>query len=91
MIPANSANKEAAERLIDFFLRPEVAGQIIDANYYPIAHDTARSFTDASIRDDPVIFPATDDLQGAELQMPLTADGQRLWESAWKTLLAKIP
>lgn len=91
VIPAHSPNKAAAERFIDFLLRPEIAARVIEANYYPMAHETARSFVSPEIRVDPVMYPNSRDLRNAELQVPLSADGQRLQDAAWRLVLSEIP
>lgn len=91
VIPASSHNQEAVAALIDFLLRPEIAAQLINANYYPMAHDTARALTDEAIRDDPVIYPESSDLHHAELEMPLTPEGQRLQTEIWQAFVAEIP
>ena len=76
VIPAHSTNKDAAEALINFLLRPEIAAQVIEANYYPMAHETARAYVDPAIRDDPVVYPTNEALAHAELQMPLSEEGR---------------
>jgi len=91
VIPAHSPNKAAAERFIDFLLRPEIAAQVIEANYYPMAHETARSFVDPELQADPVMYPDGSDLRNAELQVPLSPDGQRRQDAAWRFILSQIP
>ena len=91
VISAHSPNKAAAERFINFLLRPEIAAQVIEANYYPMAHETARSFVDPEMQADPVMYPDSSDLRNAELQVPLSPDGQRLQDAAWQFILSQIP
>ncbi|MCB0038107.1 MAG: spermidine/putrescine ABC transporter substrate-binding protein [Caldilinea sp.] len=91
VIPAHSTNKVAAEALINFLLRPEIAAQVIEANYYPMAHETARAYVDPAIRDDPVVYPTNEALAHAELQMPLSEEGQIQQDAAWLYVLSSIP
>ncbi|MCB0022900.1 MAG: ABC transporter substrate-binding protein, partial [Caldilinea sp.] len=91
VIPAHSTNKDAAEALINFLLRPEIAAQVIEANYYPMAHETARAYVDPAIRDDPVVYPTNEALAHAELQMPLSEEGQIQQDAAWLYVLSSIP
>ncbi len=91
VIPAQSANKDAAETLINFLLRPDIAARVIEANYYPMAHETVRALLDPAIGNDPVIYPEREALANAELQMPLTIDGQVQQDAAWQHVLSSIP
>lgn len=83
VIPANSPNKAAAELLLDFILRPEISAQIINENYYPMANEAAKPFVDPALLADPVVYPPNDVLRNAEFILPLSAEGQALWDDVW--------
>jgi spermidine/putrescine transport system substrate-binding protein len=87
VIPANSPNQYAAELFLDFFLRPEISGQIVNANYYPIANDAARPYIDPALLADPVIYPPNDDLDHAEWLMPLSDEAEKLYAGIWQRFL----
>jgi spermidine/putrescine transport system substrate-binding protein len=87
-IPANSPRKEAAERLIDFFLRPEISAQITNETYYWLPNDAAPPFVEPEIRSNPAVFPPAQDLKNAEILLPLSAEGEALYEQIWQRFLA---
>jgi spermidine/putrescine transport system substrate-binding protein len=88
VIPANSPRKYTAEVFLNFLLRPEITGRIINENYYPMANDAATPFIDEEILNDPVIYPSNKDLQNAEILLPLSAKGERLYAEIWKRFMA---
>ncbi len=83
VIPENSPNKAAAELFLNFILRPEIAAQIANENYYATPNEAARPFIDPVILNDPVIFPPNADLINAELILPLSQVGQKLYDEIW--------
>ncbi len=90
-IPANSPNKRTAEAFLDFVLRPEISAQIANQNYYACANEAAYPFIDPEIRGDRVIFPASEDLLKAEVYLPLSADGEKLYAHAWERFKGTAP
>ncbi len=87
VIPANSPNKAAAEALLNLILRPQIAGEIINTNYYPMANDAALEYVDAALRNNPIVFPSDEQLRQAELLLPLSANGERLYTNIWQRFL----
>ncbi len=83
VIPANSLNKATAELFLNFILRPEIAAQIANENYYATPNEAAQALIDPLILNDPVIFPPNDSLINAELILPLTSAGQKLYDDIW--------
>ncbi|MCC4798243.1 spermidine/putrescine ABC transporter substrate-binding protein PotD [Enterovibrio norvegicus] len=63
-IPKNAKNVEAAHKMIDFLLRPEVAAKIsADTGYL-----TAVEKSNSAYKDNPALFPPQDDLDRGEWQ-----------------------
>ena len=87
IIPANSPNQYTARVFIDYLLRPDVNARIANKNRYATPNEAAMPLIDPAIRNDPVVFPSNDDLQNAELILPLSPEGQILHERIWKTFL----
>ena len=87
-IPANSPNKQAAEQLIDYLLRAEIAAQIINATHYWLPNDAALPMVDPEIRDNPAIFPRAENLAKAEILLPLSPAGEALYARIWEQFLA---
>jgi len=87
-VPANSAHKEEAELLINFFLRPEIAAQIIDETYYWLPNDAALPLVDPALRNNTAIFPSAQAIQTAEIMLPLSPEGEALHDDIWNRFLA---
>ncbi len=88
IIPANSPRKYTAEVFLNFLLRPEISARIINENYYPMANDAATPLVDPEILNDPVVYPTNDDLRNAEILLPLSAKGEKLYAEIWERFMA---
>jgi spermidine/putrescine transport system substrate-binding protein len=86
-IPSNARNKEGAEMLIDFLLRPEIAAQIVNETYYWLPNDAALPLVDEELRNNRAIFPASEALQNAEILLPLSPQGEALHQEIWQRFL----
>jgi spermidine/putrescine transport system substrate-binding protein len=91
VIPANSPHKREAELLLDFILRPEVTGQLVNLNYYAMTSDGAVPFIAPEILNDPVIFPKTEHLKNAEILLPLSPEGEQLYAEIWERFMDAEP
>ena len=69
-------------------LRPEINAKIVNYNLYATSNEAALPFIDEGIRNDPVIFPANDDLRNAEIVLPLKPEVQKLYDDVWARFLA---
>lgn len=87
VIPSSSPNKATAELFLNFLLRPEISAQLINEHYFPMANELAEPLIDPEIRNDSVIYPANADLKNAELILPLSTEGQRLYDELWEEFL----
>ncbi|MBN1658417.1 MAG: spermidine/putrescine ABC transporter substrate-binding protein [Anaerolineae bacterium] len=87
-IPAASKQKEAAERLINYLLRAEVSARIMNETYYWLPNDAAMPMVDEALRENPAIFPPAGSLYDAEIILPLSAEGEALYEQAWQRFWA---
>jgi spermidine/putrescine transport system substrate-binding protein len=86
VIPANSPNQYTAEVFLNYVLRPEIAAEIINATYYPMPNEPASPYIDPELLNDPVVFPPQEALQNAEIIMPLSPEGQTLYDDIWNRL-----
>ncbi len=91
VIPANSPHKTAAELFINFVLRPENGGKIVNELYYANANGAARAFIKPEILANPMVFPPNADLKNAEIMMAPSPAGQKLYDEIWKRFLAAAP
>jgi spermidine/putrescine transport system substrate-binding protein len=91
VIPASSPRKHTAEIFLNFILRPEISAQIVNQNYYATANEAALAFINPGIVKDPVIFPPNQALKKAEIYLPLSAEGQALYQEIWQRFLSAVP
>ncbi len=87
VVPANSPNKTAAELFINFLLRPEISAEIVNQKFYASANETAKVFIDPQILNNPAIYPDNDQIKDAEIILPLSEAGQKLYDRIWQQFL----
>jgi spermidine/putrescine transport system substrate-binding protein len=91
VIPAISTNKKTAELFLDFLLRPEISGQIINESYYPMANDAAAPFISPEIINNPIIFPPSEVIESSEIILSLSPAGIKLYEDIWQQFMDAAP
>ncbi|MBI5946143.1 MAG: spermidine/putrescine ABC transporter substrate-binding protein [Chloroflexi bacterium] len=87
IIPSNSPNKSTAELFLNFLMRAEVNARIVNENLYASPNEAAYPFVEVDILNNPVIFPPNKDLANAELVLPLSPQGQQLYDEIWERLI----
>ena len=88
VIPLTSQNPYTAEVFLNFLLRPDMNAQIANENYYATPNEAAFDFIDPKIFNDPMIFPPNESLRNAEIILPLSPEGQKLYDEVWKRFQA---
>ncbi len=83
IIPANSPSKYTAELFLNFLMRGDINAKIANENLYATPNEAAFPFIEPDILNNPVIFPSNEDLINAELILPLTPEGQQLYDEIW--------
>ena len=84
VIPANSPNKYTAELFLNFLLRADINAQVVNENLFATPNEAALPLIKTEILSNPVIFPANSDLANAELLLPLSPQGQQLYDQIWQ-------
>lgn len=84
VIPANSPHRREAELFLDFLLRPEISGQLVNESYYASPNEAAVPFIKPEIYNNPLVYPSTEALKHAEPSLPLGMDGEAMFESMIK-------
>lgn len=90
VLPSASTEKRTAELFLDFLLRPEIAAQIVEFNYYSTPNEGALALLDSEILNNPLIFPPNESMAHAELFLPLDDVTQALWDSEWQRYLNAV-
>ena len=90
-IPANAANPHGAELFLNFILQPEIAAQIVNESYYPMAVDGMDEFILPEILHNPVIFPDNAQIQNAEIILPTHKSRKPAYDEVWSSFMGVIP
>lgn len=90
-IPAKAANPRGAELFLNFILQPEIAAQIVNESYYPMAVDGMDQFVLPEILKDPVIFPDSAQMQNAEIILPTHKVRKPIYDSVWASFVGGNP
>ena len=84
VIPANSSNKFTAELFLNFLMRADINAIVVNENIFPTPNEAAYEFIDPEILKNPLIYPPNKDLVNAELILPLSTQGQQLYDEIWE-------
>jgi spermidine/putrescine transport system substrate-binding protein len=90
VIPVGSLNPRTAEVLINYFLQPKVSAQITNLSFYATPNQAARDYILPEILNDPLIFPSNAILQKTEILLPISAEGQKIFDEAWARFLEAV-
>lgn len=83
-IPASSPNKVTAELFLNFLMRADINAKIVNENLYATPNEAAYEFIETDILNNRIIFPKNEDLHNAELILPLSPQGQQLYDEIWE-------
>ena len=90
-LPANAANPRGAELFLNFILQPEIAAQIVNESYYPMAVDGMDEFIIPEILQNPVIFPDNAQMQNAEIILPTHKSRKPAYDDVWSSFIGGNP
>lgn len=88
VVPANASHQEAAEKLINFFLRPDISAEIINTTYYWLPNDAALSLVKPELRANKAVLPDMAELKNAEILSGLSPEGEKLYQQIWDQIQA---
>ncbi len=87
VIPAGAPHRETAERFINYILRPQVGGNIVNYLYYATPNQAAEPYIRKEILDDQAIYPPNEILSHLEYYQPLDEETTRRLNRIWSELL----
>jgi len=87
-IPANAAHPKNAHAFINYLLQPNIAAQEASFIGYATVVSDALPLLDASLRNDPTLYPPTEIMRKLEQNEPPTADSLKKREDIWAAFLA---
>ncbi len=86
VIPSHAQNKDAAYQLINFMLRPEIAGGSTNFLRYANAVTTSAPFIDPVLLNDPGLYPPVETLKKVSAMTPISAPVEAMLYEIWKKL-----
>lgn len=86
-IPANAKNKEAALKLINFLLRPEVAAKVAETIGYPTPNLEAKKLLPKAVAEDASLYPSAEVIKQGEWQNDV-GDASIQYETLFQKLKA---
>ena len=84
VIPANAANKENAEKWINFLCRPEIALMNFEYITYSTPNQGAFVLLDPEIQENDAVFPDTTKLENSEVFRYLGDEDDAVYNALWK-------
>lgn len=90
VIMAHSQHKKAAELFLNFLLRPQIGAQIVNELYYANANEAARQFVKPELANNPLIYPPNSDLKNAEIMLPPSPAGKKLYDEIWDRFMTAV-
>lgn len=86
VIPADSSNKEAAYKFVNYLMDPEVIAKCTNFTNYANANLTARKFIDKAVLEDPAVYPTDDIMKTLFVPKSLSQKGERMRTRAWNSI-----
>lgn len=86
-IPAGAENVEAAHKMIDFLMRPDVAARVSEEIGYPTPNKTAKGLMDPEFAKNPLVFPPAEVIEAGEFQSDV-GEAIQLYSDYWDKLRA---
>jgi len=87
-IPVDAPNPEGAHAFLDFLMEPEVIAKISNQVGQPNGNSQSMHLVDASIRDDPNLYPTPEVLRRLQAYKPPSQEHTRQVNRAWTRIRA---
>jgi spermidine/putrescine transport system substrate-binding protein len=65
-------------------VQADINAKIVNENLYATPNEAAYEFIEEDILKNPIIFLPNEDLLNAELILPMSSQGQQLYDEIWK-------
>lgn len=86
VIPTNAQNKDAAYKLIDFMLRPDIAAANTNFLRYANPVLTSAPYIDPALLRNKGLYPPPATLKKVSATAPISPEGEKLLKAAWEKL-----
>ena len=88
VIPKEAANKENAEKWINYLCKAEVAAQNFDYLYYTTPNEAALELIDEEYLNEKAVFPSEETIEKCESLKTLDSKTTELYSNYWKKVKA---
>ena len=88
VIPKEAANKENAEKWINYLCKAEVAAQNFDYLYYTTPNEAALELIDEEYLNEKAVFPSEGTIEKCESLKTLDSKTTELYSNYWKKVKA---
>ena len=89
VIPSNAANKENAEKWINFLCRPEIALRNFEYITYPTPNQGAFELLEPELQENKAIFPDINNLENSEVYRYLGDEDDAIYNALWKEVKSR--
>ncbi|MBN1265771.1 MAG: spermidine/putrescine ABC transporter substrate-binding protein [Anaerolineales bacterium] len=89
VIPSSCEHRQEAHMLLNFLMRPDIAAEISNWNYYASANLAAEEFIEEKILQSHIVYPSPEDMRDAEVFLPRSDDSDQLVLLIWEEFLAE--
>lgn len=89
VIPKDAANKENAEKWINFLCKADVAAKNFDYLYYTTPNEAALDLIDEEYKNEKAVFPDEETLERCESLVTLDQKTTALYADSWKKVKAE--
>ena len=83
IIPASSTNQHEAATFINFLTRPDIVAMMVNELYYAAPIEGVQPLVEPEIRANSVLFPTNQELENAEVILPLSPEGEKRYAEIW--------
>lgn len=87
VVPRGARHPEAALRLLNYLLRPEISAQITTRSLWATANEASWSQVHLEPELQALIFPPAEALSNAELTLPLSPEAEMTYNQIWEQFL----
>ena len=90
-VSARSPRQRTAEVFINFLLRADIGARMAASSDYATPNTAALALLDPAVQNDPVVYPDNQALQGAEVLLPLSPEGEKRYADIFNPLFPHRP
>jgi spermidine/putrescine transport system substrate-binding protein len=84
IIPSTCTQPYTAHVFLNYILRAETAANIANENFYATPNENALTLIDPALKENLIVFPASDVVEKAELIVPVSEPAMKIYNAIWE-------